>query len=71
MLRQNRKFRREDNYGWSIKRGKELDALEEFIDVFGEEETLNSLVQAMGSDALRENLEYIFRQNDFNSSYLK
>jgi hypothetical protein len=62
----------EDNYGWSIISGKEWDAFEEYKEYVGSEHLLDELAQAMGTDELRSNLEYIFRMNDFtNSSYLE
>jgi len=60
-----------EDYGWDIKRGKEQDALEDAIEMFGEKSILQQLVQAMGTSALSDNLSYIFRMNDYESPYLK
>ena len=63
---------KEGDYGWEIRRGKEFDALDEFVEYVGEKSALDQLAQAMGTDELGENLAFIFRQNDFSdSSYLK
>ena len=60
-----------EDHGWEIKRGKEWDAFEEFMDEVGAETMSTELAQAMGNDALGENLVFMFRNYDFQSRYLK
>ena len=71
VLGETKKDLKEDNYGWEVQRGKEMDAFDDAMEMFGAEEMANSLAQAIGSDELGENLAFIFRNWDYQSPYLK
>lgn len=73
IMNESKKIRKlkEDNYGWSIKFDKVWDAFEELVDAIGAEELLNALARAMGDDDLKDNLEYICRQLDFEGDFLE
>jgi len=60
-----------ESYGWEIQRGKENDAFEDAKEAFGAEALLDELALAMGTDQLGENLAYIFRNNDYQSPFIK
>ena len=72
-FRTNRKFRRlkESNYGWTIKSDSVLDALEAAEEALGTEGLLDNLVNAMSTDELKENLEFICRMNDIEGDFLE
>lgn len=59
------------NYGWNLISGTEYDALEEYVEAVGAKYALESITRAMPSQDLKETLEYIFRNEDFNSIYLE
>lgn len=59
------------NYGWNLISGTEYDALEEYVEAVGASYALKSITKAMPSQELKEVLEYIFRNEDFNSIYLE
>ena len=59
------------NYGWNLISGTEYDALEEYVEAVGAKYALESITRAMSSRDLKEVLEYIFRNEDFNSIYLE
>ena len=60
-----------EGYGWEIQRGKEFEAFEDAKEAFGAEALLDELALAMGTDQLGENLAYIFRNNDYQSPFIK
>lgn len=59
------------NYGWNLISGTEYDALEEYVEAVGANYALESITRAMPSQDLKGVLEYIFRNEDFNSIYLE
>lgn len=59
------------DYGWSLISGTENDALQEYVDAVGADYALNSITRAMPTQDLKEVLEYIFRNEDFNSIFLE
>ena len=59
-----------EDYGRKIRRGKEWDALEDYVDAVGADYALNSIARAMGDSELGETLAYIFRNEDYESPYL-
>lgn len=61
---------KESNYGWSISSDNAWDALDAFVEAYGETYALESLAKAMGTDELAENMEYICRQHDFEGPWL-
>lgn len=73
VMKESKKVRKlkEDNYGWSIKFNMVWDALEELVSCYGAEEILDALAKAMGDDDLKDNLEYICRNYDFEGDFLE
>jgi len=61
---------REGSYGWEIKRGKEWDAYEEALEIFGAESLVDQIAQAMSKDDLGETIAFIYRNNDIDSEFL-
>ena len=59
------------NYGWNLISGTEYDALDEYVEAMGAKAALESITKAMPTQELKETLEYIFRNEDFNSIYLE
>ena len=47
------------------------EALEQFIESVGYEHALRSITVAMPTSDLKETLEFIFRMEDFDSSFLE
>jgi len=60
----------ESSYGWEIKRGKEWDAYEEALEIFGAESLVDQIAQAMRKDDLGETIAFIYRNNDIESEFL-
>jgi len=54
-----------NNYGWEIDSSEAFTALDSFEAAYGNETALNELSQAMGTDSLEENLDYIAQSFDF------
>ena len=59
------------NYGWNLSPGTEHDALQEYVDAVGVNYALDSITKAMPTHELKEVLEYIFRNEGFNSIFLE
>ena len=59
------------SYGWNIKSDKVDEALDEYVEQVGYEYAFRAITQALSRDELKENLEYIFRMEDFDSTYLE
>lgn len=59
------------DYGWNLISGTEYDALQEYVDAVGANYALDSITKAMPTQDLKEVLEYIFRNEDFNSIFLE
>lgn len=54
-----------NDYGWEIDSSEAFTALDSFEAAYGNETALNELSQAMGTDSLEENLDYISQEFDF------
>lgn len=61
----------EDNYGWQVKPGEELDLYYEMCDAWGEEDVNRQIVESLGTQELGECLEFICRMNDFDSTHFE
>lgn len=53
-----------NNYGWVVENDEASDALDMFVDVYGEEEALEALSKAMGKAELDDVLDYLARTYD-------
>jgi hypothetical protein len=60
-----------EDYGWGIQRGKEWDAFEDALEVFGAERLVEELARAMETDDLGDTLSFIFRNWEYESPYLE
>ena len=49
------------DYGWEVKSSDAWEALNMWKEAVGDEQALDDIAQAMGTDELEDNLEYIFR----------
>lgn len=59
--------RMKEDYGWEVPEDRVWDLYEEMLEAFGAENLLESLVKALGTYELADNLAYICRMNDFDS----
>lgn len=57
-----------ENGGWVVEESKANEMLQLYADYVGSEHALEALARAMGNDELFENLEYIFRVEEFEPS---
>lgn len=53
-----------NDYGWVVENDEASDALDMFVDVYGEEEALEALSKAMGKAELDDILDYLARTYD-------
>ena len=61
----SRKITSANNYGWIVDSSEAMDALDLFVEYFGEDTALEELAKALGDNELKENLEWICRQWGF------
>lgn len=62
------KISRRVQESYKIKRGKEWDAFDEALEIFGAESLLEQFAKAMGTNELSEMLGYIYQMNDIEDS---
>lgn len=64
-LFQSRKITSAVDGGWEVRSSDVPEALDLFVEYFGEEDALEEIAKAMGDDVLQENIEWIAQQWGF------
>ena len=62
IIKSSRKLSSAVDGGWEVDSSEVPEALDLFVEYFGEETALEEIARAMGTDTLEENLEWICRQ---------
>ena len=62
IIKSSRKLSSAVDGGWEVDSSEVPEALDLFVEYFGEETALEEIAKAMGTDTLEENLEWICRQ---------